>query len=167
MKFGHTFQEALATDEYPPEWVAAAIRYRQLKKCIKKVQKELATLGLCGTTLQQLINNNERKGLISYWFQGNLKEFAPMLVLTIDPEQGIPVDLELQEDTRKALEELVKGGGKIIDVTEVIFDGSPPGSPLGNPHANEHHHANSKDHKNLDDSPEHPDCAGEENSQKR
>ena len=144
MKFGHTFQEALATDTYPPEWVAAAIRYRQLKKCIKKVQKELVSLGLCGKTLQELLDNGERKGLISYWFQGTLKEFAPMLVLTIDPEQGIPVDLELQEDTRKALEELVKGGGKVIDITDGFID---PNVPV-------HEHSTGPV---LDDSPEGSD----------
>jgi E3 ubiquitin-protein ligase BAH len=154
MKFGHTFQEALAADTYPPEWVAAAIRYRQLKKCIKKVQKELVSLGLCGKTLQQLVDNGERKGLISYWFQGTLKEFAPMLVLTIDPEQGIPIDLELQEDTRKALEELANGGGKIIDITDGFID--PNSSPK-----------DESTSPKLDDSPEGSECADEEETKKR
>lgn len=159
MKFGHTYQEALAADTYPKEWVAAAIRYRQLKKCIKKVQKELDSLGLCGKTLQELIDNGERKGLIRYWFHGTLKEFAPMLVLTIDPEQGIPIDLELQEDTRKALEELVKAGGKIVDISDINID--PNTAPL------EHTTTNSTSTTNSEDSPENSDNPEEEEVKQR
>lgn len=108
MKFAHTFNEALSSSEYPPEWVEAAIRYRQLKKCIKKVRKELETLGLSPELLQALLDRGESSspGLVKYWFHGTLKEVAPMLVLKVDPEKGIPVDLELEEGTRQALEEI-------------------------------------------------------------
>jgi len=51
MKFGHAFQQHLTNDGFPPEWVSSAISYRQLKKCIKRVQKELLGIGLDAETL--------------------------------------------------------------------------------------------------------------------
>jgi len=54
MKFAHAFTEQLQSSEYPAEWLDAAIRYRQLKKCIKKVQRELAELGLTADMLKML-----------------------------------------------------------------------------------------------------------------
>lgn len=59
MKFAHSFSEQLQSNEYPSEWLDAAIRYRQLKKCIKKVQRELAELGLTADMLKMLA---EEKG---------------------------------------------------------------------------------------------------------
>jgi len=37
MKFAHALKEALVQDGYPEPWVAAAVPYSQLKKCLKKV----------------------------------------------------------------------------------------------------------------------------------
>lgn len=54
MKFAHSFSEELQSNEYPSEWLDAAIRYRQLKKCIKKVQRELTELGLTTDMLKML-----------------------------------------------------------------------------------------------------------------
>jgi len=54
MKFAHAFTEQLQGNKYPSEWLDAAIRYRQLKKCIKKVQGELAELGLTADMLKLL-----------------------------------------------------------------------------------------------------------------
>lgn len=54
MKFAHEFEEALRKDDYPSHWVRSAISYRQLKKCIKKVQRELSGLGLDSETLSHL-----------------------------------------------------------------------------------------------------------------
>jgi E3 ubiquitin-protein ligase BAH len=54
MKFAHDFGEALEKGEYPPLWVESAISYRQLKKCVKKVQQELSALGLDADTLHGL-----------------------------------------------------------------------------------------------------------------
>ncbi len=54
MKFAHEFEEALKKDDYPAHWVQSAISYRQLKKCIKKVQRELSDLGLDPETLGHL-----------------------------------------------------------------------------------------------------------------
>lgn len=63
MKFAHDFDASLRKEEYPQEWLDSAISYRQLKKCIKKVQKELQELGLDPHILEQLwqnVNNNDR-----------------------------------------------------------------------------------------------------------
>jgi E3 ubiquitin-protein ligase BAH len=57
MKFAHDFDEALKREEYPQEWVDSAISYRQLKKCIKKVQAELKSFGLDAQTLELLWQN--------------------------------------------------------------------------------------------------------------
>lgn len=46
MKFAHEYRSVLKTEEFPAEWVAYAVPYRQLKKCLKKVQLELQDLGV-------------------------------------------------------------------------------------------------------------------------
>jgi hypothetical protein len=43
---------------FPPHWVAQAIPYGQLKKCLKKVQRELQELGLDAETLKALLDSN-------------------------------------------------------------------------------------------------------------
>ncbi|KAK4140083.1 SPX domain-containing protein [Dichotomopilus funicola] len=55
MKFGHAFQEALATDRYPQHWVEKAIPYRQLKKILSKVREELIKKGYAPDTIHQLL----------------------------------------------------------------------------------------------------------------
>ena len=63
MKFAHDFDASLRKEEYPQEWLDSAISYRQLKKCIKKVQRELQELGLDPHMLEQLwqnVNNSDR-----------------------------------------------------------------------------------------------------------
>ena len=54
MKFAHEYEAALKQEGYPDSWVQSAISYRQLKKCIKKVQRELSSIGLDAETLEQL-----------------------------------------------------------------------------------------------------------------
>jgi hypothetical protein len=59
MKFGHLFEQRLQKDGFPPTWVDYAISYHRLKKCIHKLEKELATLGLDPITLGQLLRHVE------------------------------------------------------------------------------------------------------------
>lgn len=54
MKFAHEYEAALKQEGYPARWVQSAISYRQLKKCIKKVEMELSRIGLNPETLGQL-----------------------------------------------------------------------------------------------------------------
>jgi hypothetical protein len=55
MKFAHEYKLALEREGFPTHWVDSAIKYGQLKKCIKKVEKELRSLGLDPETLGQLV----------------------------------------------------------------------------------------------------------------
>lgn len=82
MKFAHEYRKALLKDGFPPHWVNSAIPYAQLKKCIKKVESELRSLGLNPTTLAQLMpeenyENSEanlQNGVaFQYDFKGTLK----------------------------------------------------------------------------------------------
>lgn len=43
---------------FPSHWVDQAIPYSQLKKCLKKVQRELQDLGLDPDTLRALLDPN-------------------------------------------------------------------------------------------------------------
>ena len=54
MKFGQEYAAALAREEFPQHWLDHAIEYKQLKKCIKKVQRELESIGLDAPTIEKL-----------------------------------------------------------------------------------------------------------------
>jgi E3 ubiquitin-protein ligase BAH len=56
MKFAHEFKEALEREGFPSHWVESAIPYGQLKKCIKKVERELRGFGLDSQTLGLLMS---------------------------------------------------------------------------------------------------------------
>lgn len=64
MKFAHEFKNALEREGFPPHWIETAVPYSQLKKCIKKVERELSSFGLDNDTLRQLLpsNNDATKG---------------------------------------------------------------------------------------------------------
>ncbi|KAF8537073.1 SPX domain-containing protein [Trichophaea hybrida] len=103
MKFGHTFNETLSSENFPLEWQAAAIQYRQLKKCIKRLQRELSELGLNVDTLKALISESESRGS-----HGAELHFQPKLVLTVHGRDGLQLDLGLSEETRRSLERLLQ-----------------------------------------------------------
>ncbi len=46
--------------DFPPRWVDLAIPYGQLKKCLKKVQRELGEFGLDPETLRLLVNSDPK-----------------------------------------------------------------------------------------------------------
>lgn len=74
MKFAHEYEAALKQEGYPDSWVQSAISYRQLKKCIKKVQRELSSIGLDTETLEQLWRSLKRSNIngapFQYKFEG-------------------------------------------------------------------------------------------------
>lgn len=74
MKFAHEYEAALKQEGYPERWVQSAISYRQLKKCIKKVQRELSHIGLDASTLRQLWQSLETSNMtgdpVQYKFEG-------------------------------------------------------------------------------------------------
>ncbi|KAG0132908.1 RING-14 protein [Tuber indicum] len=125
MKFAHSFSQVLQEEDFPADWQAAAIRYRQLKKCIKKVQLELLDLGLTVEVLKGLAEERESPSF-EYMFDGTVHSFQPKLVLTIDAVDLIPLDLNLSEDTRRSLECLVKkrlGRGE-VETKDTAVEGS-------------------------------------------
>lgn len=137
MKFGRDFQEDLEKGEYPQEWIDSAIPYRKLKKCIKKVQRELQSLGLDHETLLRLYQPNgkavseaQAQGaqVLQYIFQdGDARTFTPKLTIALDPRDGSPMDAWLSPDTRRHLRDLaisqhMAAGDDHLDVAASLFE---------------------------------------------
>ncbi|KAJ8143111.1 hypothetical protein OY671_003754 [Metschnikowia pulcherrima] len=59
MKFAKVLQQTLIEEDLPQEWVEAAIQYKVLKKCIGKIVKELAFLGLSQDNLRLLLQDED------------------------------------------------------------------------------------------------------------
>lgn len=119
MKFGQGYDAALARGEYPQDWISSAISYKKLKKCIKRVQQELSSLGLDKETLDALwqhvsSGDTEIGGplgdrLMQYSVDGNEKiTFTPRLTIVIDPHDGSPMDARLSPETRRILRRLAR-----------------------------------------------------------
>lgn len=140
MKFGQDFEAALAKGEYPPRWVESAISYKKLKKCIKRVQRELLSLGLDKETLDALWNHVGTSGadtaegtadsLLQYTVDdGEKVSFTPKLTIVIDPHDGSPMDAWLSHDTRRILQRLASSS-KARTNRNVHQDDSPDVPPL-------------------------------------
>lgn len=121
MKFGQDYQAALQRDEFPPDWVESAISYKKLKKCIKRVQKELLSLGLDQETLNALWQHVSTGGevdssdsgadrMLHYTVDasGNNVNFVPKLTIALDPHDGSPMDAWLSPDTRRYLRRMAR-----------------------------------------------------------
>ncbi|RMZ77763.1 hypothetical protein DV737_g4207, partial [Chaetothyriales sp. CBS 132003] len=120
MKFGQQYQSTLDKEEFPQEWVDSAINYKKLKKCIKRVRKELLSLGLDQQTLQKLWQHVAGGGsqgdgsgtgppILSYKVEGDQDvTFIPKLTIALDPKDGSPVDAWLSPETRSHLRHLAK-----------------------------------------------------------
>lgn len=80
MKFAHEYKTALKQEGYPDRWVQSAISYRQLKKCIKKVEMELSHIGLDAKTLRQLWQSLKASNIsgapFQYRFEGRLSSLS-------------------------------------------------------------------------------------------
>src|ERR1700743_2594186 len=119
MKFGQDFEAALARGEYPPDWVNSALSYQKLKKCIKRVQRELLSLGLDKETLDALWKSVTSSGAVTdpstsdrplqYTVDdGEQVGFTPKLTIVIDPRACAPMDAWLSPDTRRILRRLAR-----------------------------------------------------------
>lgn len=98
MKFAHGFKESLATQDFPPHWVQSAIPYSQLKKCLKKVQRELQDLGLDQETLRDLLDPNTTSPVaLKYKLNAGSTSHVlrPKLTVYIHLQDGIAVDASL------------------------------------------------------------------------
>jgi E3 ubiquitin-protein ligase BAH len=130
MKYAREFKGHLLTEGFPPHWVDSAISYGQLKKCIKRVQHELAALGLDAETLQRLLQTVEENQATAaeqepasseettspgtekpfeYRFSGSNVEkglVRPKLLFVVDAKTGEPLDATLAPETRNYLHRL-------------------------------------------------------------
>ncbi|KAJ3558130.1 hypothetical protein NPX13_g9781 [Xylaria arbuscula] len=125
MKFAQEFRKALQREAFPRRWVDCAIPYGQLKKCLKKVTKELEEIGLDKETLthlaahqeQPLAGNKPVDPGFSYHLDidsedgrgGKGVEHAhirPRLTVFIKLEDGVAVDAKLSPSTRDFLQKL-------------------------------------------------------------
>lgn len=66
MKFAHDYTQILNAEDYPSQWVQSAISYKRLKKCIKKVRKELLSLGLRPEILNLLWHQSQAANAAGY-----------------------------------------------------------------------------------------------------
>ncbi|PHH67598.1 hypothetical protein CDD82_1293 [Ophiocordyceps australis] len=109
MKFAHDFKETLANQGFPPHWVNRAIPYGQLKKCLKKVQRELEDLGLDAQTLRALLDPHTTSPVA---LQYRLKSASdsnfvrPKLTLYLDLQDGVAVDASLTPTSRRFFERI-------------------------------------------------------------
>ncbi|KAM4058001.1 SPX domain-containing protein [Hirsutella rhossiliensis] len=108
MKFAHDFKETLASQDFPPHWVKQAIPYGQLKKCLKKVQRELQDLGLDPETLRALLNHNTTSPVaLRYKLKAtNSNLVRPKLTVYVHIQDGIAVDAFLTPTSRLFFERI-------------------------------------------------------------
>ncbi|PHH81878.1 hypothetical protein CDD83_3457 [Cordyceps sp. RAO-2017] len=94
MKFAHGFKETLANQGFPHHWVKQAIPYSELKKCLKRVQRELQDLGLDPDTLRALLNHNVYSPVaLRYKLKAtNSSLVRPKLTVHIHMQDGVAVD---------------------------------------------------------------------------
>ncbi|OAX78497.1 hypothetical protein ACJ72_07193 [Emergomyces africanus] len=123
MKFAHDYTQILHAEDYPSQWVQSAISYRRLKKCIKKVRKELLSLGLRPEILNLLWHQSQVANAAGYGKGGDSRPFGfqyslskspltsfwlPKLTFVIDPTDGSPIDAFVSPQTLEFLQQLNK-----------------------------------------------------------
>ncbi|KAL2203892.1 RING-14 protein [Sarocladium strictum] len=109
MKFARDFRDALASQGFPEHWVDQAIPYGRLKKCLKKVQRELQELGLDPETLRVLIDPASDSPLaLQYQLEtsSGTNLVRPKLTVDVHLQDGIVVDASLTPASRRFLEKL-------------------------------------------------------------
>ncbi|OAA34576.1 RING-14 protein [Beauveria brongniartii RCEF 3172] len=108
MKFAHDFKQNLASQDFPPHWVERAIPYSQLKKCLKKIQRELQDLGLDQETLRALLSAEETAPVaLQYKLRESGSRFVrPKLTVNVHLRDGVAVDTSLTPTSRGFLEKL-------------------------------------------------------------
>lgn len=112
MKFAHQFKETLEREAFPDHWRAAAIPYSQLKKCLKKVQRELQSLGLDKETLQQLQSaqtvspDGVPVPMARYNLDHASQSLRPCLSVFVHLQDGQAVDAALSPASRELLQRL-------------------------------------------------------------
>ena len=111
MKFGHEYKEDLVHEGFPEDWVNAAISYKRLKKCIKRVQQELHAKHLDPEKLRGLIRKHEleyefEKASASPSSPSKTPRFVPKLLFKVDKTTGQVMDASISPDTLAKLHEM-------------------------------------------------------------
>ncbi|TKA27091.1 hypothetical protein B0A54_17035 [Friedmanniomyces endolithicus] len=120
MKFNQEYQRVLANEGFPEQWLESAIDYKHLKKCIKKVHRELHGLGLDAKTISHLSGDPDRdesQAPVQHHDFYSVKEphldsipeeFSPQLRVLVDSRTGTPLDATLTPETKAALKRLAR-----------------------------------------------------------
>ncbi|KAL8798515.1 MAG: hypothetical protein Q9182_006604 [Xanthomendoza sp. 2 TL-2023] len=114
MKFGREYVATLEQEQYPQHWVQSSISYRQLKKCIRKIQSELSQLGLDASAIESLLRFTDTAEVEALPPAGTaaykITEFKPKLVFLVRKDDGDLVDATLSPRTKETLQKLVDTG---------------------------------------------------------
>lgn len=122
MKFGQEYSQVLTNENFPEHWRQSAIEYKHLKKCIKKIRKELLAIGLGSETIGQLSASIDRPSTgengthesRDYYSAASpildtvLEEFTPQLRVLVDSKTGTPLDAALTPETKASLQKLAQ-----------------------------------------------------------
>jgi uncharacterized coiled-coil DUF342 family protein len=156
MKFGHVFKETLRKEGFPPDWVDSAISYSQLKKCINRLTRELAELGLDPQTLKQLLKQvedykaanpgedrpleyllSEEEEAAEKTRHERYKSFHPKLVFYVDEATGELDSAHLNEETKHKLQLLAldndMSNSRLVELPSPVSEASvecPLASPM-------------------------------------
>ncbi|PVI07014.1 RING-14 protein [Periconia macrospinosa] len=139
MKWNKTYQIVLQNEGFPPEWIESAISYSQLKKCIKRLTKELRQMGLDPPTLDKLLkhvedyNASTTSHLNDRPFEyilsdgtGSKKTFQPKLLFYVDEATGGLHGAKFDAETSEKLQMLaVETGVSDVKIYEVCEPEEP------------------------------------------
>ncbi|CAL8577899.1 hypothetical protein XPA_003710 [Xanthoria parietina] len=108
MKFAQEYQASLQEEQYPQHWIQSSISYRQLKKCIRRIQAELSQLGLDAEAVDHLLRPPRPKGIQTVPVAAHdISKFKPKLVFLVRVQDGDLVDATLSPKTKETLQRLV------------------------------------------------------------
>ncbi|KAL8771751.1 MAG: hypothetical protein Q9209_002942 [Squamulea sp. 1 TL-2023] len=111
MKFTREYESTLEQEHYPQHWIQSSISYRQLKKCIRKIQLELSQLGLDAKAVEHLLHSAGRPGtqavVITNSTAHDISLFKPKLVFLVRIKDGDLIDVDLSPRTKEMLQKLV------------------------------------------------------------
>ncbi|XXH01153.1 Cystathionine gamma-synthase [Hypoxylon texense] len=96
---------------YPQKWIDSAVPYGQLKKCLKKVTRELQEIGLDKDTLAQLTASERDPSAVAFHYHldgraADSNRFRPRLTFFVHLKDGVVVDAELTPPTRDFLKQI-------------------------------------------------------------
>ncbi|KAI9833851.1 MAG: hypothetical protein M1826_006374 [Phylliscum demangeonii] len=135
MKFAHEYQQRLGEADLPTRWVEIAIAYGRLKKCIKKLQRELVELGLDASTLRTILVPPDVQldlplapeaelPLCQYLFEGD--DPHPRLSMIVDTKDGRVVDAGFSAESKEYLRTIVRRRASTSSGVEELGPLNPP-----------------------------------------